>query len=69
MSEKNMTYYKKGMREPVDVTVMMFTDMVLITKMKKPDFFLLLKSPVPFEESVFLDKSDFQSMFSNLYSL
>lgn len=69
MSEKNMTHYKKGMREPVEVTVMMFTDMVLITKMKKPDFFLLLKPPVPFEESVFLDKSDFQSKSFFLFLL
>lgn len=53
-----MTYYKKGMREPADVTLLLFNDLLVIAKRKKPDHYLMFKPPIPLEEAVFLDKPD-----------
>ncbi|KAJ3386906.1 hypothetical protein HDU92_002209 [Lobulomyces angularis] len=56
LSEKNLTYIKKSTAGTIEVVVMLFTDLVLITRMKKQDQYQLLKLPLPFESVVFLDK-------------
>ncbi|KAJ3043426.1 hypothetical protein HDV00_005124 [Rhizophlyctis rosea] len=62
ISEKTFTYLKKNTNGTVEVIVMFFTDMLLITRMKRPDNFLLFKPPIPFEAVVFLDKPDAPGM-------
>ncbi len=42
----------------MEVLVLLFTDLLLIVKVKKADQFQLMKPPIPFEAAVFLDKSD-----------
>jgi len=58
LSEKNLTYYKKGVKEGQEVTLMLFSDLLIIAKMKRPDFYMMFKAPIPLEEAVFLDKPD-----------
>ncbi|TPX47785.1 hypothetical protein SeMB42_g03195 [Synchytrium endobioticum] len=61
VSEKPFTYLKKhskGSSASVDVLVLVFTDMVLITREKKNGKIVLYKPPIPFEAAVFLDKPD-----------
>ena len=58
ISEKTFTYLKKNTNGTVEVIVMFFTDMVLITRIKRLDNFLLFKPPIPLEAAVFLDKPD-----------
>jgi hypothetical protein len=49
---------KKSTTGTVEVLVLLFTDLVLIVRMKKADSFVLLKNPMPYESIVILDKPD-----------
>lgn len=57
-----MTLYKKPLRDPQEVTLLLFTDLLLIVKQKRADFYQMIKLPIPLEESVFLDKPDTSSL-------
>ncbi|KAJ3034682.1 nucleolar protein net1, partial [Rhizophlyctis rosea] len=68
ISEKTFTYLKKNTNGTVEVIVMFFTDMLLITRIKRLDNFLLFKPPIPLEAVVFLDKPDVPGM-KNLFQV
>lgn len=42
----------------MEILILLFTDLLLIVKVKKADQFQLMKPPIPFEAAVFLDRSD-----------
>lgn len=58
ISEKNFTYIKKSTSGTVEVIVILFTDLILIVRLKRSDSFVLVKNPLPYESIVFLDKPD-----------
>ncbi|KAJ3145423.1 Intersectin 1 (SH3 domain protein) [Geranomyces michiganensis] len=59
ISEKTFTYLKKNSNGTVEVSVVFFTDLVLIMRPRKTaDSFILFKPPIPLEAAVFLDKPD-----------
>ncbi|KAJ3174605.1 hypothetical protein HDU87_007088 [Geranomyces variabilis] len=59
ISEKTFTYLKKNTNGTVEVSVVFFTDLVLIIRPRKTaDSFILFKPPIPLEAAVFLDKPD-----------
>ncbi|KAJ3299582.1 Intersectin-2 [Borealophlyctis nickersoniae] len=58
ISEKTFTYHKKNTNGTVEVVVLFFTDLILITRCKRPDQFLIFKPPIPIESCVVLDRPD-----------
>lgn len=58
VSEKQFTYMKKNSSAIVEVTVLFFSDLVLMVKSKKAESFVLFKPPIPLESIVLLDKPD-----------
>ncbi|RKO93640.1 hypothetical protein BDK51DRAFT_13630, partial [Blyttiomyces helicus] len=62
ISEKTFTYHKKNSTGTVEVIVFVFTDLILITRLKKVDGFILFKAPVPLEAVVLLEKPDAPGM-------
>ncbi|KAJ1345087.1 hypothetical protein BSLG_000602 [Batrachochytrium salamandrivorans] len=58
ISEKPLMYFKKTSNIPIDAVVFLFSDMVLIVKIKRSDHLQLLKPPIPLEAVVLLDKPD-----------
>nr|KAJ3422981.1 Rho guanine nucleotide exchange factor 3 [Polyrhizophydium stewartii] len=69
VSEKSFMYYKKATNIPIDVTVILFTDMILIVRSKKTEQLQLLKQPIPLESVVLLDKPDDGSGYKNLFQV
>ena len=59
---------RKASPNPVDVTVFVFTDMVVIARQKKQDAYQMFKAPIPLESAVFLDKADVLGM-KNVFQL
>jgi len=60
ISEKQFIYNKKG-THTVDITILVFTDIVLFLKCKKDkEQFVLYRQPIPLENVLFLDKLDTQ---------
>ncbi|KAI8815050.1 hypothetical protein BJ742DRAFT_733571 [Cladochytrium replicatum] len=57
VSEKPFTYVKRNLNT-VDVVVMLFTDLVLITRPKRAQQFVLFKLPIPLESALFMDCPD-----------
>ncbi|ORX53382.1 hypothetical protein BCR36DRAFT_349264 [Piromyces finnis] len=58
ISEKQFIYNKKG-THTVDITILVFTDMVLFLKCKKDkEQYILYRQPIPLENILFLDKLD-----------
>ncbi|KAJ3124415.1 prolactin receptor [Nowakowskiella sp. JEL0407] len=66
--EKTFHFIRKNGSTPVEVVVMVFTDLVLITKLRKLDQFVLFKQPIPLESCVFLDKPDHDGM-KNIFQI
>ncbi|TPX54814.1 hypothetical protein PhCBS80983_g05728 [Powellomyces hirtus] len=63
ISEKTFTYLKKNTNGTVEISVVFFTDLVLIIRPKKAgDSYILFKPPIPLEAAVFLDKPDSHGM-------
>ncbi|EGF78547.1 hypothetical protein BATDEDRAFT_90488 [Batrachochytrium dendrobatidis JAM81] len=58
ISEKLLLYFKKSSNIPVEITVFLFSDMLLLVKSKRPDHLMLMKAPIPLESVVILDKPD-----------
>ncbi|KAI8917968.1 hypothetical protein BC831DRAFT_406839 [Entophlyctis helioformis] len=58
ISEKPLMYHKKSSNVPVDVTLMVFSDMIMMVRPKKGDHLQLFKPPMPLESVVLLDKPD-----------
>ena len=58
LSEKSFTYWKRSTGTPTEITVLLFSDMIMLTKHKKPEQLQLLKPPIPLESAVFLEKPD-----------
>ncbi|OUM67125.1 hypothetical protein PIROE2DRAFT_5505 [Piromyces sp. E2] len=60
ISEKQFIYNKKG-THTVDITILVFTDIVLFLKCKKDkEQYILYRQPIPLENVLFLDKPDNQ---------
>ncbi|ORX83315.1 hypothetical protein BCR32DRAFT_292055 [Anaeromyces robustus] len=58
ISEKQFVYNKKG-THTVDITILVFTDMVIFLKCKKDkEQYILYRQPIPLENVLFLDKLD-----------
>ncbi|KAJ3340475.1 hypothetical protein HDU93_006943 [Gonapodya sp. JEL0774] len=56
LGEKNFLYIRRA-SHPVEVTLLVFTDMMLLTRIKR-DQLVLFKQPIPLESTVFLDRPD-----------
>ncbi|KAI9209472.1 uncharacterized protein BJ171DRAFT_418538 [Polychytrium aggregatum] len=69
ISEKTFTLLKKNTAVSYDIIVMLFSDLVLLTKPKKGDQFVLLKPPIPFEAAVFLDKTEGSEGRSHIFQI
>ncbi|KAI8816965.1 uncharacterized protein EV422DRAFT_267552 [Fimicolochytrium jonesii] len=63
ITEKTFTYLKKNTNGTVEVSVLFFTDLLMIIRSKKAaDSYLLFRPPIPLEAAVFLDKPDADGM-------
>jgi hypothetical protein len=58
ISEKQFIYNKRG-THTVDITILVFTDIILFLKCKKDkEQYILYRQPIPLENVLFLDKLD-----------
>lgn len=67
-SEKTFTLFKKGGSTGIEVTVLLFNDLLLIVKHKKLSF-QLLKPPIPLEDVMFSDKIESGPNSKNLLQI
>lgn len=67
ISESNMQYINSKADTSIDVVVLLFNDMVLITRKSKRVVggYMLYKQPIPLEQTVFLDQLHSEGTLTN----
>ncbi|KAJ3209519.1 Intersectin-2 [Dinochytrium kinnereticum] len=70
--ERQFNYHKKNASTPTEVTLLLMSDMILITRLRKEQY-TLYRSPIPLEYCLFVEKSNvtglayaFQIIHSNV---
>ncbi|KAI8852531.1 hypothetical protein BC829DRAFT_384614 [Chytridium lagenaria] len=57
ISERNFHYYKKNASAPTEVTILLMSDMLLLTRLRKEQY-VLYRQPIPLEHIFFMEQSN-----------